>query len=220
MQIVFIRHAKSINYENNKRQSPNTGLGVLGKKQARWLAARVKKLSDSTGQNYNLVITSDWKRAVETSDIIASRLSIPVKKNPLIHEYLANKILENQPLDSEIVIEFKKAVKNKGVNFDWQFRGEGECLRDVINRARKFRNELIKDYRGKNIIVVSHGLFITAFLTLLILGDNYEDEMFKKVSEMIFLENTSITHLEYNKKSDLWRIHCLNDSSHMKKINS
>lgn len=220
MQVVFIRHAKSINYENKKRQSPSTGLGALGKKQARRLAIRVKKISDSTGQNYNFVITSDWKRAVETSDIIANRLSIPVEKNPLIHEYLANEILENQPLDSEIVIEFKKAVKNKGVNFDWQFRGEGECMRDVINRAIKFKSELIKDYHGKNILVVSHGLFITAFLTLLILGDNYKDETFKKVSEMIYLKNTSITHLEYDKKSDLWKIHCLNDSSHMKKNNS
>ena len=215
MQLILIRHAKSVNYENNKRQSPSTGLGDFGKNQASRLADRIKNLSESTGHKYRCVITSDWKRANETAEIISKRLKIPLVESPYIHEYLSNKILENQPLDSDIVKEFKKAVKNKGINFDWKFRGEGECLRDIINRATKFRKELLNKYKNNNVLVVSHGLFITAFITTLLLGDNYKDEEFDRVSKMIFLENTSITHLEYDEEKQSWRIHCLNDSSHL-----
>lgn len=218
MQLVLIRHAKSINYENNKRQSPATGLGDLGKKQTDWLADRIKELSDTTDQKFDLVITSGWKRAVETSEIIAKRLGIPLTESPYIHEYLSNTILENQPLDSDIVKEFKKAVKEKGINFDWKFRDEGECLRDVINRAIKFRKSLLKNYRDRNVLVVSHGLFITVFVTVLLLGDDYEDGEFDRVSKMIYLENTSISHLEYNGEKKSWKIHCLNDSSHLKNL--
>ena len=218
MQLILIRHAKSVNYENNKRQSPLTGLGDFGKNQASLLADRIKNLSESTGHKYKCVITSDWKRANETAEIISKRLKIPLVESPYIHEYLSNKILENQPLDSDIVKEFKKAVKNKGINLDWKFRGEGECLRDVINRATKFRKELLNKYKNNNVLVVSHGLFVTAFITTLLLGDNYKDEEFDRVSKMIFLENTSITHLEYDEEKQSWRIHCLNDSSHLESL--
>lgn len=35
MEVIFIRHAKSINYENNIRQTSDSKLGVIGKRQAR-----------------------------------------------------------------------------------------------------------------------------------------------------------------------------------------
>jgi broad specificity phosphatase PhoE len=216
MQVVLIRHAKSVNYENNKRQSPTTRLGDYGIKQANWLARRIKELSDVSDQGYECVITSGWKRARQTAQIIAEKLNIPLTEDAFIHEYLSNKVLENQPLDSVIVTEFKKAVKDKGINFDWKFRGEGECLRDVINRAIKFRKNLIKEYRGKNVLVVSHGLFITTFITVLLLGDNYDEVQFDRVLKMIYLENASITHLEYNEEKGTWKIHCLNESGHLK----
>ncbi len=215
MQLLLIRHAKSVNYENHKRQSPATPLGELGKKQASLLAERIKALSEATSQEYECVITSDWKRAAQTAEIIAKRLGIPLTKSSYIHEYLSNKILENQPFNGDLVKEFEKAVREKGVNFDWKFRGGGECLRDVINRAIKFRKNLIKNYKNKNVLVVSHGLFITAFITVLLLGDDYKDKEFDRVSKMIYLESTSITHLEYDEEGKSWKIHCLNDSSHL-----
>ena len=216
MQIVFIKHAKSENYETNKRQAPDSRLASIGKKQARLVANRIKKWQDASGNNFDYIITSHWARAVETAEIIAKKTGVPVRQHHIIHEYLSNSILANQPLDSEIVLEWKKAVIEKGINFDWKFRGEGECMRDVINRAKAFKDDLINNYCGKNCLVVSHGLFITTFVTLLILGDNYEDASFKYISDMVQLENTSITHLEYDRESNNWKIHYLNDFSHLK----
>jgi broad specificity phosphatase PhoE len=216
MQIVFVRHAISINHESGKRQAPETRLGVLGKKQARKLADRIKKSSAVTGLNYECVITSDWTRATETAEIVADKLKIPLVKNSYIHEYLSNKILQNQLYDSDIVKKFQAEAIKKGIDFDWKFRGGGECLRDVIDRVVKFRKHLQENYDGKNVLVVSHGLFITAFVTVLLLGDDYKDEEFDRVSKMIHLENTSITHLEYDPGKKVWKIHSVNDAGHVR----
>jgi probable phosphoglycerate mutase len=218
MNIFFVRHAKSENYDFNKRQGPDSQLGKTGKKQARLVANRLAKIAKNGSGNFDMILTSPWVRATETAEIIAKKTGLKLDEHPLIHEYLSNKILTNQPMDSDIVKEFNDAVKNKGVNFDWKFRGEGECMRDVINRAIKFKNKLLSNHLGKNYVVVSHGLFITTFVTLLILGDNYDDSQFKTISELIRLENTSLTHLEYDEDSNRWKIKCLNDFSHLEKL--
>jgi len=221
MQLIFIRHAKSENYEANKRQDSYSKLGKLGKKQAGLVANRLKKAQEKSGSGYDMIMSSPWTRAVQTAGIISKKTGLSVSEHPLIHEYLSNSILSNQPLDSDIVREFTQAVKDKGVNFDWKFRGEGECMRDVINRAITFKKELLSRHTGKNIIIVSHGLFITSFVTLLLLGDNYEDAKFKDVSELIRLENTSITHIVYDETKKTWEIKSLNDFGHLEnKLNS
>lgn len=217
MRIVFIRHAKTENYDTNKRQGPDSKLGITGKKQATLLGNRLKKVMNQANYKYDSILTSHWVRATETAKILSKKTGLQVFEHPIIHEYLSNSILTNQPLDSDIVKEYKLAVKNKGVNFEWKFRGEGECMRDVIKRAQAFKDELITIHKDKNYLVVSHGLFITSFVTLLILGDNYDDAAFKQVSELIRLENTSLTSLEYFEAENSWRIINLNDHGHLVK---
>lgn len=216
MNLTFIRHAKSENYDANKRQGPDSKLGKTGKKQAVKIANRLKKILTASPKSYDLIMTSPWTRAVETSAIISNKTGLPVTEHPLIHEYASNPILSNQSLDSEIVKEFNQAVKN-GVDFEWRFRGEGENMRDIINRAIAFKKELVSSHLGKNYIVVSHGLFITSLLTVLILGENYSDADFRRISEMIRLENTSITNISFDESDQTWQIKHINDHSHLEK---
>ncbi|MBP8590954.1 histidine phosphatase family protein [Candidatus Shapirobacteria bacterium] len=218
MNILFVRHARSENDDANRRQGPNSKLGEVGRRQALLAAERVNRIIQEGDNKYDLIITSPWLRALETAKVIAGKTGIKVEKHPLIHEYLSNKILIDQPMDSDIVKEFKEAARNKGVNLDWRFRGEGECVRDVINRAINFKNELLSKYLGKNCLVVSHGLFITSFITILMLGDHYDDAQFQQISELIHLENTSFSEVEYDEFNKRWQIKYLNDFSHLEKI--
>lgn len=212
MKIVFVRHGKSETADANKRQAPSSKLGKMGKKQALLVANRIKKSS----QQYDMIISSPWTRALQTAQVIAKKTGLPLLENPLIHEFLSNSILHEQPAESEIIKEYLIAVEAKGVNFDWKFKDGGECVRDVINRAIKFKNELTTNHLGKNYLVVSHGFFITTFITLLIVGDNYDDLHFKQVSDLIHFENTSLTHLEYDEGKKQWKIEILNDHNHLK----
>jgi len=88
-------------------------------------------------------------------------------------------------------------------------------MRDVINRAINFKNELLSKYLGKNCLVISHGLFITSFITILMLGDRYDDAQFQQISELIHLENTSFSDVEYDEFDKRWQIKYLNDFSHL-----
>ena len=215
MKILFIRHAKSENYDVNKRQSPKSKLGIIGLTQAKLVGKRINKFLKSDSDKYYSIITSRWIRALETAEIISEETGLQKVTHPLIHEFLSNSIIANQPLDSRIVKEFEKEVAENGHNFDWRFKGKGESMRDIINRAKDFKKDLLTSYFGKNYIVVSHGLFITCFVTLIMLDDNYDDKLFKKISDMIRLENTSLTYVIYDEKLGSWQIRFLNDASHL-----
>lgn len=215
MKLVFIRHGKTDSHEARRRQGPDSQLSPAGKKQVRLLAGRLKKSLQTTGKTYDSIITSPWLRAVQTAEIIARKTGLSVTPHPLIFEYRSNIILNNQPYDSQINQEYIREATAKGINFDWKFRGQGECLRDVINRVREFKRELITQHHGKNYLVVSHGLFITTFITLMILGDDCDDLSFYQVYNLIHLENTSLTRVAYLENENRWQLITLNDHHHL-----
>ncbi|MDP1743526.1 MAG: histidine phosphatase family protein, partial [Candidatus Amesbacteria bacterium] len=159
MNLVFIRHGKTENYDVGKRQGPDSKLGKTGQKQALKIANRLKK----SNLKFDQVITSSWVRASQTAEKIAKKTGLSLSEHPMIHEYISNSILVNQPIQGELVKEYEQAVRDKGINFEWKFRGEGESLRDVINRAIAFKKELLNFHQNRNYIIVSHGLFITTF---------------------------------------------------------
>jgi broad specificity phosphatase PhoE len=65
MRLYLIRHGKTDAYLENKRQSPESTLGELGKDQANRLAARLKNVE------FDVLISSHWPRAKQTAEIIA-----------------------------------------------------------------------------------------------------------------------------------------------------
>lgn len=129
-----------------------------------------------------------------------------------IHEFISSPLIASQPLDSNIVRKFSKEVLKNSHNFDWKFNNEGESTRDVIKRAIKFKLELQERYKNRNVIVVSHGFFITIFLVILLLGEKYEDSLFKDISDKFKFNNCSLTKLKYDIKTKKWEINFLNES--------
>lgn len=218
MQIVFIRHAKTKNSELKLRQGPDALLGTVGKKQATLLAKRLKKETEINGNQYDLILTSTWPRAKETALMVSVKLSLPLRDHNHIHEHTPNPILNNLPFDSDVIREFEEAVRAKGDNIDWKYKGGGESIREVVDRAKLFKEDLLANHLGRNYIVVSHGLFITSFLALLILGDDYTNTAFMRVYELLRFENTSITRVEYNEEKKHWSIRGLNDYSHIHQL--
>jgi len=212
MHLVFVRHGKTTNHEAKKRQSPNSVLGETGKKQAALAGERLKK------REFDLILTSPWPRAKETAEIIASVTGLTLMEYPILHEYTSNPILDDQPFDSAINTEFNESIKGRGINLDWRFRDGGESIRDVIGRAKEFQADLLTNHLGKKYLVVSHGLFIKAFIILTMLGNEFEDVVFNNIWNALRLENTSFTHIEYDEEKNTWVVHHLNDHSHLEEI--
>lgn len=213
MKIYLLRHGKSEEHEKQIRQHPGSDLGPEGKKQAKKAAKRLM------AEPIEVIIASPWPRALTTAKILAQAMKLPVIVDESAHEILQNPILNGLPYDHPLAQEYLETVKQKKNRVvDWKFRGDGESIRDVLNRARKFKADLLDRYAGKNILVVSHGFFLSSLASLFLAGDETDDQILHNiVVATLSYENTGLSLIEYAERVDTWKLMYFNDSSHLKK---
>ena len=108
------------------------------------------------------VVSSDLQRAVQTAEVIARRVKLPVRVDSRLREVdlgdwegsLFSEIQERYPAEVE-------ARKREPL----EFRAPGgESLREVARRVWQAADELAVKYPGKEVVVVSHGLALAALL--------------------------------------------------------
>jgi probable phosphoglycerate mutase len=110
---------------------------------------------------FDVVVTSTMKRSIETAHML-------VPDNPtIIQSALCNErrfgILEGRTWDEALKFDPPILMINVGNDLHTVNPKEGEPFEDVWQRAKRFRNFLFKKYKGKNIFVVSHGVFLQMF---------------------------------------------------------
>ncbi|WP_377890057.1 histidine phosphatase family protein [Alkalihalobacillus sp. R86527] len=167
----------------------NISLNQEGKNQALKLAERLSK-----EEPWDVIITSDLSRAKETAEIIASRLPhTPIIEQPSIREMHGGEI--EGTTEAERVAKWGEDWRNKELGM--------EKRQDVAQRGGAFLEELTSAYKGKRVLVVSHGAWIGITLEYL-----FPEEYF-----YAFLENTSLSIIQ---KSDQgWRNVLFNCISHL-----
>lgn len=213
MKIYLLRHGKSEEHEKQTRQHPGSDLGSEGKKQAKKAAMRLKV------EPIEVIISSPWPRALTTAKIVAKAIKLPVTVDEGVHEIIQNPILNNLPYDHELTREFIEIVKKEGRSVDWKFCGGGESIRDVLIRARKFKADLLKKYAGKNVLIVSHGYFLSGLVSLFLAGDGTDDQILRSILvATLSYENTGLSLIEYVERVETWKLMYFNDSSHLKKL--
>lgn len=122
-------------------------LNTEGIKQTRSLARRLKK------HKWELILSSDLKRAKETATILSEELQIPL-------------ILQSSLRERNHGILTTESVLPGTVNFLSKARGR-EPLGKFIKRVQTFGSFLYK-HRQKNILVISHGGFLRTFAAVLL----------------------------------------------------
>lgn len=212
MNLFLIRHGKTDAFESNIKQSPTTSLGIEGIKQASAVAKRLSK------EKINMILSSKWDRAYQTADLISKKLKINLKVVDGIHEKEHNATIYGIDKNNNIFKKFEEETEKYESNLDWKFEGKGESIRDLINRVVKFKKYLIDNNSDKNnnVLVVSHGQFIRAFIINILLGTNYSDDLFYRIYTSISTSNTGITHFEYNESRDHWELIYFNDHLHIR----
>lgn len=123
-----------------------------------------------------MIITSDLSRAIETAQIIGSKIGLPISHtDDRVREINCGKI--------EGTTE-EERLKLWGSN--WRNLELGmEKFEDVSNRGRDFLEYIVNTYKGKRILVISHGALIGLTLQQLL------PQKFQKT----YINNTSITIL-------------------------
>lgn len=120
----------------------------LGKEQALKTAKTLKK------QNIDIIISSPFLRTAETARIVAQTLGLPESSiifDPRIRE------INPGSFDGKNWKEYHEAMYSTGPDwFDSGMPG-GETLRDVQKRVGEFMYEIEERYKGKNILIFTHG---------------------------------------------------------------
>lgn len=209
MILYLIRHGKTDTHLENKRQSPTTPLGELGKKQAEALAEKMHLTK------IDHLYSSDWPRAVQTAEYLSKSLSLEIKTHPHVHEIEKHSQLNDVADDSEINKRYlREAMENKD-DFDWKFDGQGESLNDIISRAQKVIDFLEDQHPSDTVAIVSHGIFIMVMTALILLGKEWDKKTFRKLSWALKVSNGGISSFKYDPQTKYWTMTCFNDHSHL-----
>jgi phosphoserine phosphatase len=144
-RLIVARHAESaynvqalISADPSSHRSPLTSRGI---QQARSLADRL------AGDEIDLCVTSGTLRAVQTAEIVASALSIPLMKTPLLDDPPAG-VFEDGPVEA-----FVRWMS--GCDADTPVPGTSMTLRDSARRYFEAARLLLRRPES-TILVVAH----------------------------------------------------------------
>jgi broad specificity phosphatase PhoE len=144
-KIFFVRHGEVNNPKNVcYGRLPGYPLSELGKKQAAQTAQEL------IGCDVAAIYSSPILRTKQTAQIIGKVLHLPVNY-------------------SDSLLEVKTSMQGK--NFDYILSKfpdvnlfaskandiSGDTIEDVSQRMQRFIRKIIKNYKGKNIVAVTHG---------------------------------------------------------------
>ncbi len=147
VKIIYFVHGTTTDNEKGVSTGQSQGeLSELGVKQSKELKDKIK------GKKFDVVFSSDLKRAVDSAKIIFGDNVIQDKR---LRECNYGDL--NQAKEEKVKYE---------EHIDESFP-DGESLKDVEKRIGEFLNEIREKYEGKNVAVVAHKAPQLAFEVLL-----------------------------------------------------
>lgn len=143
-----LRHGEAdSNVLNIQSSFPETIDNHLTKKGLRQIDALLPVLRK---KKIDFIVASDLLRAKETAERVSHALDLPIHYDARLREYDVGNS-NGKPIE-----EFGRAFPGDLLKFAEKSEG-GETLRDVERRMMEALEEFEKKYRGKTILIVSHG---------------------------------------------------------------
>ena len=154
-RVYFIRHAESDTSVRDGRIRPLTPKGFADRK----LVTNFLK-----GKNIDIVLSSPFKRAVDTVADFANKNNFEIE---IIDDFREQKSSSGMGRNNPKHYLF---LKHQWEDFAYSL-SEGECLLEVQERNVSALNEVLMRYKDKSIAIGTHG---TALSTII----NYYDETY------------------------------------------
>ena len=207
--LYLIRHGEALGAVHNI--IGDTALSPLGILQAEHLRDRLAATGEIVA---DVFISSTFKRARQTAEIIAPALGLPI--------VFDDEVQELRDGVGEGMHEEEYRAKYGEVNFrETPFRQvapAGENWGQFVLRVSTALDRIVREHKGKSIVIVCHGGVIgVAFLYFFGMGAlQYPQAGFDT-------DNTSITHWarpSFNGRPARWRLKCYNDDMHLRDIRS
>ncbi|PKM81834.1 MAG: alpha-ribazole phosphatase [Firmicutes bacterium HGW-Firmicutes-14] len=199
-RLYLVRHGetqwnRSLRYQGHR----DIPLSEEGYSQAQKIARRLSR------EKLEGAYASDLSRALETAKVIAGFHGLKVKAVPQLKE--TNFGLWEGLTYSEIDEQFHEVMKGWRSNpRDTKIPG-GESLGEVADRCRAGLEQVVKENKGKSVLVVAHGGIIRIAVAT-VLGMDLND--YWKIKQ----DNVSLNIIEYYEK-DRAILCLLNDTAHL-----
>jgi 2,3-bisphosphoglycerate-dependent phosphoglycerate mutase len=161
-RIVVARHGET-EYEAEVMGIAGGSLTALGRTQARELGERLR------AERVAGVVSSELSRAVQTAEIAAAVLGLPVRVRERLHEYAIGDYV-GRPYDPVLFQQVQSAWLTG--DLEPGVPG-GETGRQVVDRVMPVLDEVADEFRGETVLVVSHGGVIVALFGLIDPGSAY-----------------------------------------------
>ena len=178
--IYFIRHAESDYSVRNSRIRPLTEKGMADRSLV------TKFLND---KNIDIVLSSPYKRAVDTLADFADKHKFDIYEIEDFHEIKSNagKIPEE---------DFSAIVKRFWLDFNYRIQG-GESLAECQKRNIEALEKVLDQHSGKNVAIGTHGIALAAILNYYDSSFGFDEHMqmsfiFPWVVKMMFDKNKCI----------------------------
>jgi broad specificity phosphatase PhoE len=209
MLLYLVRHGQSEWNKANIHQTPDVPLSDDGLKQAEFLAKRLKNI------HFDLIYSSPIKRARQTAEIINRFHNSPIEFWEDISEWksptqIRGKAAEN-PEASAILTSIFESLRRG--DRDYKFSDE-ESFEELSTRAKKVLKHLEEKHKDQTILCVSHGTMIKSIVSQVVFGDDASPEIFVKMKEHMWIQNTGVTICEKTIKRG-WTLNTWNDITHL-----
>ena len=172
-EIYFIRHGQTNENSLGIRQGSeiNSELNELGREQAKKSGKYLKKYRIN-GKNFDCIISSPMKRAMETAEIIGKEIKYP-KKIEILDELIELRrgkmsgLSEDNKYRKRIAKELEKKQKEIGDPIEYMYEFDmdnylnekldvGFEIKSEMNKRSKKIIDFIESKKCKKILVVSH----------------------------------------------------------------
>lgn len=170
-KFIFVRHGLA---ENNVQQIRSSG--KLEHKLVQEGQDQIYQLGENLiGEKIDIIISSPLLRTVESADILANKLNLPVQYDDLVREYNFGQwdgCTDQDLVDSDNQ-DYQQYVKFSGgeEKYCCKLGTDGESRDDIEKRIRQFITNCTTKYAGKNILVVSHAGIGAMFHKILVDSD-------------------------------------------------
>ncbi len=205
MDVYFVRHGETVLNRMRVHQSPGTPLSVVGQEQAGTVAELLRVV------NPDLLLTSEYTRAIETARVIGMRVGLQPQTNGLVYEIVRPSSLYGKSHFHPKTLWYVFFSYLKRRNQKWHFE-DAENFSDIENRAKN-AVKYLESLNGKNqsIVVVSHAIFIQCMVSYMSRRTVFP--MVDTILNMLQikrLRNTDIVHVKFDSENDSaqskWRI--------------
>ncbi len=146
----IMRHGQAM---SNVQGTSSTHVSTSGENHLTDLGKEQVTKSAETLGNVDLIFSSPFLRAKETAEIVAEKTSFP--KDKIIYDDRLGEI-DVGALDGKSVSEYHRFYKTTAERFEIA-PPQAETLTQVERRIGDFMYELEEKYKGKKILIVSHG---------------------------------------------------------------